>query len=66
MADLLRHFEAYAWPGNVRELRNAVARRTALGELAGPGGPEASAATPSHASPGAGWADDILALDNTP
>jgi DNA-binding NtrC family response regulator len=28
--------EAYDWPGNVRELHNAVARRFALGELAGP------------------------------
>ncbi len=32
---LLRRWETHGWPGNVRELRNAVARRLALGELAG-------------------------------
>ncbi|HEY3820539.1 MAG TPA: sigma 54-dependent Fis family transcriptional regulator [Polyangiaceae bacterium] len=37
---LLQQWETDAWPGNVRELRNAVARRLALGELAGVDGGE--------------------------
>ena len=32
---LLQRWEGDVWPGNVRELRNAVARRLALGDLAG-------------------------------
>ncbi|MEJ7732290.1 MAG: sigma 54-interacting transcriptional regulator [Polyangiaceae bacterium] len=35
-AVFLQRLEAHSWPGNVRELRNAVARRLALGDLAGP------------------------------
>ena len=31
----LARLESYAWPGNVRELQNAIARRVALGDLAG-------------------------------
>jgi DNA-binding NtrC family response regulator len=33
--DFLLRLEAYAFPGNVRELRNTIARRLALGDLAG-------------------------------
>ncbi len=33
--EILARFEDHDWPGNVRELRNAVARRVALGDLAG-------------------------------
>jgi DNA-binding NtrC family response regulator len=35
-AEFVQSLETYDWPGNVRELHNAVARRFALGELAGP------------------------------
>jgi DNA-binding NtrC family response regulator len=64
-------FEAYEWPGNVRELRNSVARILALGEWSDPS-PEALASGESESRKvgtaeatvsGAGWADEILALD---
>ena len=53
--DLLQLFESYPWPGNVRELYNAVARRIALGHS--DGGPSATRARASPASPG----DDVIA-----
>ena len=48
--DLLQRFESYDWPGNVRELHNTIARRLALGELAGISKPALVAGPPPSAS----------------
>ncbi len=69
--DLLLQWQDYGWPGNVRELRNTVARRLALGELAGQGlstdSREIRAATPSttaEAQPGHdAFLENLLGLD---
>ncbi len=56
--DVLRRLEDAPWPGNVRELHNAIARRIALGHLAG----ESRRAPTSSPEPqGVGAA--VLALD---
>jgi transcriptional regulator with GAF, ATPase, and Fis domain len=47
---VLARFQDYAWPGNVRELRNAVARRVALGDLAGDAPSVRRAATPAKSA----------------
>jgi transcriptional regulator with GAF, ATPase, and Fis domain len=60
--DVLVRFESYGWPGNVRELRNAVAKRLALGDLAGETG---AGGAPSQAAPppGADVVSHVLSLD---
>jgi DNA-binding NtrC family response regulator len=49
---LLARWQDYGWPGNVRELRNAVARRLALGDLAGDGLPESASPRTLEATSG--------------
>jgi two-component system response regulator HydG len=64
---VLARFEDHDWPGNVRELRNAIARRVALGDLAGDSpsarrAPAARAATEAESALDAAF-EPILALD---
>jgi DNA-binding NtrC family response regulator len=64
---VLARFEDHDWPGNVRELRNAVARRVALGDLAGDSpsarrAPSARAAAEAESALDAAF-EPVLALD---
>jgi transcriptional regulator with GAF, ATPase, and Fis domain len=59
--DFLEQVGLYAWPGNVRELYNAVARRVALGELAGSVG--LAARPKAEESPSADAVERVLSLD---
>ncbi len=54
-AEFLERLQSYRWPGNIRELYNLIARRRALGELAG-------FPQESPRAPGATVEDSVTAL----
>ncbi|MFO0570668.1 MAG: sigma 54-interacting transcriptional regulator [Polyangiaceae bacterium] len=58
----LESWENEPWPGNVRELRNAVLRRYALGEPAGPESGEAESLSPSPGTAATRDADPYAAV----